>query len=226
MYDTDNLAPSTPVQYAFVNTFQSAVLALIASLPAGTGVFSSTCLVHCLSGQPSFQALTVNNVSMSEALNAWYFDAEPTSVVSTCSGWPCTAACGATNNGIPCVMGTGYKATQCFALDVPTSIPDEPGPANSTTGVPIPGDGTDSSAAPSGPAVSAASVFGFRSAAVGSLGASSEAASAKRKSSHDATVFMGATALLAVAGAVLCMASRQAAHQALPAERRPLLPQL
>ncbi len=46
MYDTDNLAPVTAAQLNFVNEFQPAVLALIASMPQNTGVFSSTCLLH------------------------------------------------------------------------------------------------------------------------------------------------------------------------------------
>ena len=50
-YNTDNLGPSTSAQFAFVNSIQVAYLRLIASLPAGSGVYSPTCLVHCLSGQ-------------------------------------------------------------------------------------------------------------------------------------------------------------------------------
>jgi len=39
-------APASPAQYKYVDSFQSGVLALIAALPPGTGVFAPTCLVH------------------------------------------------------------------------------------------------------------------------------------------------------------------------------------
>ena len=46
----DNYVPSTPAQFAFAAGYQDAVLSAIRSLPAGTGVFSTTCFVHCLTG--------------------------------------------------------------------------------------------------------------------------------------------------------------------------------
>ena len=46
----DNYVPSTPAQFAFAAGYQDAVLSAIGSLPAGTGVFSTTCFVHCLTG--------------------------------------------------------------------------------------------------------------------------------------------------------------------------------
>ena len=125
MYDTDNLAPSTPAQYAFVNSFQPAILRLIDSLPAGTSVYSSTCLMHCLSGQSTFDAFTVNGISMSQAMSSWFFDGQQTRVISQCQGWQCTNACGATTTGLPCNIGDAG----CSPLDLPTSVPDEPAPA-------------------------------------------------------------------------------------------------
>jgi hypothetical protein len=125
MYETDNLAPSTPQQLAFVNSFQPAVLALINAVPAGTGVYSSTCLMHCLSGQTTYDAVTVNGISMSSALNSWFFDGEQTRVVSACTGWDCTNACGVTSQGLPCNMG----GKGCSPLNLPTRLPDEPAPA-------------------------------------------------------------------------------------------------
>ena len=232
-YDSDNLAPSTPAQFAFVAAFQQKVLALIASLPAGTGVFSPTCLVHCLSGQESYQELKVGNWSMSSALDAWYFGAEPVHVVSPCQGWNCTAACGATNNGIPCNIGTGYKATTCYPLTLPTSVPDEPQAANSTEGIPIPGDQSSTDfggTAPAAPAPVVASLLSFANrshAAVYTappLGAPASATTASRKVSHSLVLLYGALTA-ALAALALCFASQNAVKQAKPTERRPLLPQ-
>jgi hypothetical protein len=90
-----------------VEQFQTGTLALIAALPATTGVFSSTCLSHCLSGQPIFTELKVLGESMSSALSAWYFGTGTARVVSPCTGWACTAACGVnTATGQPCNGGT------------------------------------------------------------------------------------------------------------------------
>jgi hypothetical protein len=222
MYDSDNLAPITPAQLTFVGTFQTAVLALIAALPTGTGIFSPTCLVHCLSGQPSYQALKVNNVSMSEALDAWYFSGANVQVISACSGWACTAVCGATKSGVPCNAGTGYATTQCFPLNLPNNLgPDEPPNATDATGVAIPGESTTSESDLPTKAVTGTIVEDLDPFAAAALGGSGSAA---RKSSHGASTVMAGAAAGVVAAVVLCLASRQAIRQAMPAERKPLLP--
>ena len=46
----DNYVPSTPQQLAFVDSYQETVLSTLGSLPQGTGIFSTTCFVHCLTG--------------------------------------------------------------------------------------------------------------------------------------------------------------------------------
>lgn len=122
-YETDNLGPSTPAQLQFVNSFQPAFLNLINSLPQGTGVYSPTCLVHCLSGQNTYFQFLVNGQTMSDAVNAWYFDNQPVAVISSCNGWECTSQCGVTYNGLPCNMG---GAQQCTAVQLPTSESGEP----------------------------------------------------------------------------------------------------
>lgn len=127
-YNTDNLGPSTPAQFAFVNSIQAAYLQLIASLPAGTGVYSPTCLVHCLSGQASFSQFLVSvangappSVSLNDALSAWYFGTTGlTSAISPCIGYAaCTPACGVDALGIPCTMN--LSSVQCDAVSLPTT---------------------------------------------------------------------------------------------------------
>lgn len=126
MYETDNLAPSTPAQLAFVDSFQPAVLSLIDSLPAGSGVFSPTCLVHCLSGQDTYQDLLVNGISFSQAFAAWWAGT-PTSVVDPCQGWDCINQCGVDAKGLGCNMGD----SGCTAISLPTVTSDEQPPATS-----------------------------------------------------------------------------------------------
>jgi len=137
-YDTDNLGPSTPAQFAFVDSFQPAFLDLIAALPPGTGVYSPTCLVHCLSGQPTFADFLTNGVSMSAALSDWYFGDQPTSVVSPCQGFSCTSACGVNVHGLPCNLdGAGDS---CQPVQLPTSEPNEPAPATSDAPLQLPSE--------------------------------------------------------------------------------------
>ena len=106
-----------------------AYLRLIASLPAGSGVYSPTCLVHCLSGQSSFSDFLVSptngaaaSVSLNDALASWYFgSAGLTSAISPCGGYTtCTPACGVDNMGVPCNMG-GTNNNQCEAVSLPTT---------------------------------------------------------------------------------------------------------
>ena len=115
-YDTDNYFPATQAQFDFVNSLQASFLDLIAQLPPGTGVYSPSCLVHCLSGEPSYYTFTVNGETMSSALNAWFFDELPTSVVSPCVGWACVEACGVTATSLPCNIG----AAGCSPVSLPT----------------------------------------------------------------------------------------------------------
>ncbi len=125
MYDTDNYAPKTQAQYDFVEQFQTGTLALIRSLPAGTGVYSPTCLVHCLSGQSTFQALLVDGTSIDTALSQWYFQGGDVQVVSSCTGWQCVQQCGINaNTGLPCNSGApGCQAIQ-LATDSSSSSSD------------------------------------------------------------------------------------------------------
>jgi hypothetical protein len=118
-YDTDNFAPEGPAQLSFVEEFQSGTLALIASLPPGTGVYSPTCLVHCLSGQTSFTTLTAAaNMSLATALSAWYFAGAAVQAVSPCIGWSCIHACGVNlDTGLPCDAGTAGCSPLTLASD-------------------------------------------------------------------------------------------------------------
>ena len=144
-YETNNLAPHDAPQTAFVDSFQTAYLALIKDLPAGTGVFSPTCLVHCLSGQATYSNFQIldsdagSNVSMADALDAWYFGNQTVSVVSKCEGWKCTEQCGVVGWGasIPCNIGI---TQDCVSVALPGSLPDEPAPATEDAPQVVPGD--------------------------------------------------------------------------------------
>jgi hypothetical protein len=135
---TDNFAPATPAQYAFVDEFQSGTRALIASLPPGTGVFSPTCLVHCLSGQTTYSQLIVAGSSFSQAVDKWYFDNQPVQVVSQCNGWQCINQCGifsdnAVGAGLPCNMGQPNCVPVQLATDVNGVVTEPQGQSGQQT---------------------------------------------------------------------------------------------
>ena len=118
MYNTDNYAPNSPSQLSFVEEFQAGTLKLIASLPAGTGVFAPTCLVHCLSGQTTWSQLSAANTTMSQAVAEWYFNGVETVVVSDCIGWSCVNACGVNLwTGLQCNIG-GPQGSGCTPLSL------------------------------------------------------------------------------------------------------------
>jgi hypothetical protein len=97
MYDTNNLDSTycceTPPEQAWTEAFQTATLALFATLPSSIAIYSSTCLVHCLSCNADFYEFTVNGVSLASAMQQWYFGGATEQLVSDCTGWPCTLAC-------------------------------------------------------------------------------------------------------------------------------------
>ena len=94
MYDLLNGMPSTPAQQQWADQFQSQTLNLFGQLnPAVASVFSSTCLVHCLSSATDYFTFTVNGITMADAMKAWYFDGTGRDIISPCQGFQCTQSC-------------------------------------------------------------------------------------------------------------------------------------
>ena len=57
-------------------------------------MFSSVCLLHCVTNGPDFWTVTVNGESMQSALAKWYFSgASGRTVDTSCQGWACHANC-------------------------------------------------------------------------------------------------------------------------------------
>ena len=98
-YDVGGNPPTTAAQVAFADAFQQASLAVVNSLPTpqqqGSGMFSTSCLLHCVTDGPDFWTVTVNGQSLENALSAWYFKGSaPVRIVdNSCQGWACHTAC-------------------------------------------------------------------------------------------------------------------------------------
>lgn len=98
-YNLGGDSPSFGFQVDWVNDFQQLMLQEISTLPTSkqtqSGVFSSVCLLHCVSNGPDFWTVTVNGQSLQSALSEWYFKGTaPVKVIDTsCTGWACHSNC-------------------------------------------------------------------------------------------------------------------------------------
>jgi len=125
-YDLGGGVPAGPAQVQFADTFQNATLtALAAAAAAGAGVFSATCLQHCLStSTPLFAGVPANGVTMAQALGSWYFNGSDAFAVSSCSGYPCVAQC----PGGRFIPKMGAAIASQDALDAGQGLPADAAP--------------------------------------------------------------------------------------------------
>lgn len=96
LYDLGGDPPQTPPQVLFADQFQSAtVAALQPAVGRLNGVFSSTCLVHCLSVPTAnlYTEVLANGINIVTALGAWYFNGTAVDNISNCQGYPCVESC-------------------------------------------------------------------------------------------------------------------------------------
>ena len=116
LYDLGGNIPQTPGQVAFANEFQQATLeALQAAVRGGQAVFSTSCLVHCLSSDTSdFTGFTAAGQSLQQAMASWDAGSTPVAV-SSCTGYLCAAqpACpgGIPDQGQAAQAAQGVKGT-------------------------------------------------------------------------------------------------------------------
>jgi hypothetical protein len=120
LYDMDGNPPRTTGQVAFADEFQAATLvALQTAVAAGQAVFSTTCLVHCLTADTEdFTQFDAGGVSIASALQQWYFEGESPVDISTCTGYPCVQQCPG-GNSITAISqaSKSYAALQAAAAE-------------------------------------------------------------------------------------------------------------
>lgn len=79
-YNLGGASPQYGFQVQWVDDFQQMMLSAVEALPTssqrGSAVFSSVCLLHCVSNGPDFWSVTVNGQSVKDALTSWYFDGQ------------------------------------------------------------------------------------------------------------------------------------------------------
>ena len=95
LYDLGGNPPEAPLQVQFADTFQQAtVSALQPAVQAGMAVFSTTCLVHCLTADTAYYtSYESQGVTVAQALQQWYFSGGTPVLVSACQGYPCAEQC-------------------------------------------------------------------------------------------------------------------------------------
>ena len=131
MYDTNNLDSQycceTPSEQQWTENFQTQTLSMLQNVPSNDGIYSSVCLVHCLSCNADFWQFTVNGVSLAQALQRWY-QGQSVRQIGQCTGWDCTLQCSGgpwmpTNT--PCQTTTNQCANSYMAppSKPPVSLP-------------------------------------------------------------------------------------------------------
>lgn len=84
--------------------FQTSTLSLFRALQSSRWaptLYSSSCLVHCLSSNADWYQFTTNGVSLMEAVKRWFFRPttgvysvlRPANIIDSCTGWNCTLKC-------------------------------------------------------------------------------------------------------------------------------------
>jgi len=97
IYDENGNVPATQGQVALADQFQQAIVqALQIAIQNNMAVFSSTCLVHCLTDNTQLytgsQAITVNNEDIEAVLEQWLGGGTPV-LISNCQGYGCVQQC-------------------------------------------------------------------------------------------------------------------------------------
>lgn len=93
LYDTGGNVPETAGQVAYADTFQQMMLApLNAAAAAKQAVFSTTCLIHCLTTDTQLLSYSANGVSIATALAQWLGGKTPVQI-SGCTGYACVQQC-------------------------------------------------------------------------------------------------------------------------------------
>ena len=151
LYDLGGEPPSSPGQVAFADAFQNATKA---SLWAATltnnlqnGIFSATCLTHCLTDTTAtLQGVLSNGVSIQSALNHWLSTAwtetpatatkaGQTVDVSQCMGYPCVGSCPGGSSVMNLKQATSsYAQLSGQAISTESSGNDDGGQQGGATG--------------------------------------------------------------------------------------------
>lgn len=108
--------------------FQTSTLELFSTLGKSAKrpvtLYSSTCLVHCLSSNADWYQFTTKGISLMKAVSRWFFrpttgvyaSLPPANVVDDCTGWNCTLKCSGgpwQPSNEPCATTTNVCANTC-----------------------------------------------------------------------------------------------------------------
>ena len=72
----------------FMATYQSTLAGISQFHSDGNGAYIYSCLTHCAETQAAFNTIKINNVSMQEAMTAWWLSSETPATLHT--HLPCT----------------------------------------------------------------------------------------------------------------------------------------
>jgi len=87
--------PFSDSQLAYVeHTIRPAFDASLVTIQEPDSFFSAGCFHHCSSEDTSFNTITINGVTLAQALSNWYFEQPgPIREIATCRGFNCSVGC-------------------------------------------------------------------------------------------------------------------------------------
>jgi hypothetical protein len=125
LYDLGGATPTGTGQVYFADSFANATRAALApALAAGQGVFSTSCLLHCLTDNSTLYVdALANGRSVVQTLAAWYWGgAGPAQAVSDCVNYPCVGDAASCPGG-PQTYGLSQAVVSQEVLDAHGGAP-------------------------------------------------------------------------------------------------------
>ena len=101
---------------------QEFLTALESAVNVSAGIFADSCLIHCqtLEDEP-WATYTVDDRTMRESFEDWYFDRDPDNIQSIDCPFPCNPTCPVESrptDGIPVTEGFAFLITALLLLAV------------------------------------------------------------------------------------------------------------
>jgi len=87
--------PYTADQSIWVAAMREAFNATLrAEIRPPSAVYSGACYHHCFTQEAQFNTVTINGISMQQALGDWYFGrVAPYNLIDNCAGFNCSTGC-------------------------------------------------------------------------------------------------------------------------------------
>lgn len=88
-----SMPPYAGPALTYADTFQEEVVSILAGLPTAkqnkSAIFSPACFTHCLSDESTFWGVHIDEISLRDVLQEWFFDGIVVRAEDNCTGFKC-----------------------------------------------------------------------------------------------------------------------------------------